>query len=1288
MSNNYNINNPGGFFNYPGLPIPTGENPCEGNDNEGNCGAGLNVLNSASISWEGSGNTCTPLLAFVNLSQVAGNKLTIFGDGLYTSGGTGIPSIPSTQIAFGSSGNTLTSSPNLIYNPATGGLQTVDLLVWNTGKTRNILIAQDNFFGFNTAESNVSVTDSDVDILSGGLISLSAASTIQLADGNNNNVFLNSNGITLQTSQSSVAISDSEILWDTDFGLFALTSSGFNIAGNTVTIGNLTSTGTTMVVASPTGLLSTLPLPTFSNVFGANDGLSISGTNAILGGVTLTNKTIDLSVNNNYLWLKESLAPSTYSQFIVGGASGGTAPGSTWGFPHPALLISKSITADGNNSVFLEMSNPDAPSGSSYNGFLILNYQNVAGQVQPNIRAASNALAGQGGAFNLDLAGRDSYSVNGYQDNYSHFSIWYYDYDQYFYTNPGAPGPMLNSDFVNFNNGQGGGAGSTRFFMIDKHYNTLLGKGTWNQTPASTLDIQDNGSGQTGIYQRGATSPNWFAGDTVIGGPLPAHFGSTYQLTVSGNTQITGVLELTGMTTPDQDGAGPGMISCQGIPLLHFGANDSQDTYSVYLGMYAGYAARTTSGADVQSAVAVGFGALQAYTGVQNFWGAVLGTGCAQALTSGIGDLIAGWATANTSTSLSGSTILGSMAGVVVNGTDLTFVGVGAGGSPNYSSIYTATATASGSTVIGAWAGSGLSHVTMDNIILLGRFANKTTNNSVVWNNTTIIGNSITTDLNNVAIFGSSTQDVIIGNSNPTVDNGYKLQVNGSTYINGNALITSLASTGTTMVVASSTGLLGTQPIPQSAVSSVSNSDGTLTISPTTGSVIASLNLAHANTWTGVATFNENALGATTANMLSLTNTTAAVNGTQQVSPALLFQGSGYGTTGLAAQTVAFQQYVQPVQGTTPTGTLTIATSINGAAYTNLFTLTSAGVLNVESAAPEFIAQLTGSGTGGFYMANSGGAQIAGIQVTGSSGEIRHIAGSGSYFPTFYSNNAEAMRISAAKNVLIGTTTDAGELLQVNGEGAFTLNNIGSTMTAGLLLTNTTAATSTLQQQSPALVMTGQGWKSSATAVSESVTFQQYVLPITGAAAATGEWILQSSISGATAVNLLTVASNHPGTIFNSTGILVSAPNGPSAYQILNNTSNGGVGYYGFQIGLNNVYQCQSGTGGGVNITGTMNPSAGSGVFNLLALTTTINQPSGATGISRALYINPTLTSYTNFRAIEITAGSVVHAAATANYSSLNIPTGSAPTSPNEGDIWKTGTHLFIYLNGTTVQIV
>jgi hypothetical protein len=39
-----------------------------------------------------------------------------------------------------------------------------------------------------------------------------------------------------------------------------------------------------------------------------------------------------------------------------------------------------------------------------------------------------------------------------------------------------------------------------------------------------------------------------------------------------------------------------------------------------------------------------------------------------------------------------------------------------------------------------------------------------------------------------------------------------------------------------------------------SANINVSNSDGTLTISPTTGAVVASINLTHANTWTGVQT--------------------------------------------------------------------------------------------------------------------------------------------------------------------------------------------------------------------------------------------------------------------------------------------------------------------------------------------------------------------------------------------------------------------------------------------------
>ena len=45
------------------------------------------------------------------------------------------------------------------------------------------------------------------------------------------------------------------------------------------------------------------------------------------------------------------------------------------------------------------------------------------------------------------------------------------------------------------------------------------------------------------------------------------------------------------------------------------------------------------------------------------------------------------------------------------------------------------------------------------------------------------------------------------------------------------------------------------------AVASVSNSDGTLTITPTTGAVVGSLALGHANSWTGQQTFIAPILG-------------------------------------------------------------------------------------------------------------------------------------------------------------------------------------------------------------------------------------------------------------------------------------------------------------------------------------------------------------------------------------------------------------------------------------------
>jgi len=70
-------------------------------------------------------------------------------------------------------------------------------------------------------------------------------------------------------------------------------------------------------------------------------------------------------------------------------------------------------------------------------------------------------------------------------------------------------------------------------------------------------------------------------------------------------------------------------------------------------------------------------------------------------------------------------------------------------------------------------------------------------------------------------------------------------------------------------------------------------------------------------------------------------------------------------------------------------------------------------------------------------------------------------------------------------------------------------------------------------------------------------------------------------------------------------------------------------------------------------------PTSGTATYRSLEITTTINQTGGANGITRGLYINPTLTAAADFRAIETTAGKVIFG---------NLPTSSAGLP--SGAIW------------------
>jgi hypothetical protein len=104
--------------------------------------------------------------------------------------------------------------------------------------------------------------------------------------------------------------------------------------------------------------------------------------------------------------------------------------------------------------------------------------------------------------------------------------------------------------------------------------------------------------------------------------------------------------------------------------------------------------------------------------------------------------------------------------------------------------------------------------------------------------------------------------------------------------------------------------------------------------------------------------------------------------------------------------------------------------------------------------------------------------------------------------------------------------------------------------------------------------------------------------------------------------------------------------------------------------------------------SGTFAPTSGTGTLNGLKITPTINQTGGANGITRGLFINPTITAAANFRAIETTVGNVILASTSGNVgigianpagkldlydstsSSLYVRTGSV------GANWVTGTVL------------
>lgn len=93
----------------------------------------------------------------------------------------------------------------------------------------------------------------------------------------------------------------------------------------------------------------------------------------------------------------------------------------------------------------------------------------------------------------------------------------------------------------------------------------------------------------------------------------------------------------------------------------------------------------------------------------------------------------------------------------------------------------------------------------------------------------------------------------------------------------------------------------------------------------------------------------------------------------------------------------------------------------------------------------------------------------------------------------------------------------------------------------------------------------------------------------------------------------------------------------------LNLVADGGIGSDGFHdFSYSQSFAPTSADRFGIRQTTTFDPASGTATFAALKLLLTVNQTGGASGISRGLFIDPTITAASDFRAIEVAQGRIV----------------------------------------------
>jgi hypothetical protein len=179
---------------------------------------------------------------------------------------------------------------------------------------------------------------------------------------------------------------------------------------------------------------------------------------------------------------------------------------------------------------------------------------------------------------------------------------------------------------------------------------------------------------------------------------------------------------------------------------------------------------------------------------------------------------------------------------------------------------------------------------------------------------------------------------------------------------------------------------------------------------------------------------------------------------------------------------------------------------------------------------------------------------------------------------------ATTLVLHTTGNTSLGSTTDSGQRLQVTGDTLLRGSGNGSGTTA--LTVQNSDGTNILRVRNNGQIVANSG--------------------ISVGAINTGAGIFPTGTAGQESITLQSSAF-------------------PSDTNIIDIFLTNGQGDAAHTSGTRNLVDTFRG----------FNPTSGTGIYNLLRIRTTINQTGGANGITRGLYVNPTLTAAADWRSIE-----------------------------------------------------